>query len=284
LKAATKCRKLDCLSSFFRYAVSRGQATRNPVDGVRRPRGEKPLPVWVRPEDVRRLEAVTHGPCERAILLGLVLTGVRRQELIGLDVNDLDPELTCLTVRGKGSKERLVPVPAVLREAVQVYLATRAQKDCPALFVNRDGQRVSRRTLQRMMKRWLRDAGLAGRGYTLHSLRHSFATLLVRNQTDLRTVQELLGHSDISSTARYLHADLTSKAAAVGRLEMVLAGGGEGDVVRQAEWWAHRHGTAAHDAPVPEGEWDGSGTPVVPQSQDHGRTRARPSGRTPQDA
>ena len=174
------------------------------------------------PEDIRRLEAVTRGARERAIFLTFVLTGVRRSELINLDLQDLDTEWWTLRVRGKGSKERTVPVPPMLREALMNYLQVRSAVGCPALFVNAEGRRLRPRSLQRMMRRWLRDAGLADRGYTIHSLRHSFATLLVRNHADLRTVQELLGHSDISSTARYLHADLRSKAAAVNALEVVL--------------------------------------------------------------
>jgi site-specific recombinase XerD len=226
LKAATKCRKLDALSSFFRYAVACGYADSNPVGQVPRPRRERPLPAWIPPEDIQRLERVTRGVQERAILLTFAYTGVRRGELLGLQLGDLDQGLTSLKTHGKGNKERLLPIPALLREALQRLLATRQIGQTQALFVSRHGHPLRPKALQRMMKRWLRDAALEGRGYTLHSLRHSFATLLVRARVDLRTIQELLGHSDISSTARYLHADLTSKTQAVSQLEYVLGNRG----------------------------------------------------------
>jgi site-specific recombinase XerD len=223
LSASTKCRRLDALSSLFRYACANGYVARNPVDSVARPKRERRLPAWVTPEDIRRLEAATRGARERAVLLTLALTGVRKAELIGLNLTDLDEQMRTLRVRGKGAKERLVAVPPILRDAIQTYLRIRPESTCPAVFVNNARNRLCPGGVQRMMERWLRDSGLSGRGYTIHSLRHSFATLLVRNGTDLRTVQELLGHNDLSSTARYLHSDLTSKAAAVDKLAASLS-------------------------------------------------------------
>ncbi len=222
LKASTKCRKLDCLSSFFKHAMASGHIGCNPIDEVQRPRVEKPLPVWIPPQHIRQMERATRGIKERAILLAFALTGLRKSELIAIDLTDLDGDLASIQVRGKGGRERLVPVSPPLREALQAYLQQRPENGCPALFLNNAGKRVRSRTLQRMMQRWLHDARLIGQGYTIHSLRHSFATLLIRGGVDLRTVQELLGHSDISSTARYLHADLRSKTAAVNTLNLVV--------------------------------------------------------------
>ena len=160
LKASTKCRKLDCLSIFFKYAVASGCIHRNPVEGVSRPRTETPLPTWVPPEEIWQVERATRGPRERAILLTFVLTGIRKSELIGLDLTDLDRDIATVRVRGKGGKERLLAVPEVLREAIERYLDMRDDTACPALFFNQAGRRLQPASLQRMMKRWLRDAGL----------------------------------------------------------------------------------------------------------------------------
>ena len=174
------------------------------------------------PEDIKKLQAVTRGALEGTILLTFAYGGLRRGELLGLRLSDVDRDLAAMKVWGKGAKERLLPVPNPLREALQTYLQIRPQTDSSALFVGGRGGPLRPKSLQRMMGRWLRDAGLKAHGYTLHSLRHSFATLLVRAGVDLRTIQELLGHADLSSTARYLHADLTSKSQAVSQLENVL--------------------------------------------------------------
>lgn len=222
LKASTKCRKLDCLSAFFKYARDKGHISENPVHNVSRPRVEKPLPQWVVPQDIHQLLAATKGAAERAIVMTFVFTGVRRSELINVDITDLDADVTSLKVRGKGAKERLLPISPPLRQAIVDYLQVRPANNCPALFLNKAGRRLRPRGLQRWMRRWLRDARLSNRGYTIHSLRHSFATLLIRGGVDLRTVQELLGHSDISSTACYLHADLRSKTAAVNTLHTAI--------------------------------------------------------------
>jgi integrase/recombinase XerC len=226
LKAATKRRKLDALSSFFRYVVRRGLVDANPVEWVVRPKREKPLPTWLPLSDVEALQNAVIDPPERAILLTLLLTGVRRQELIRLDVRDWDEDAGLIRILdGKGRKGRAVPVPASLAAALRQHMSVRVGRDSEALFVNQSGRRLKPSSLQRMFRRWLRDADLEGKGYTLHSMRHTFATLALRAGVDLRALQELMGHEDLSTTARYLHTDARTKMQAAARLDDLLGQG-----------------------------------------------------------
>ncbi len=223
LKASTKRRKLNCLSSFFRYARSQGYAAHNPVDNVPRPRKEKPLPAWLTQPDIAAMHGVVNTVREQAILLTFLLTGVRRQELIDLDVADFDQASKTLRVRnGKGRKDRLLPMPRTLDKAIGVYLAERPKTPCEALFVNRNHRRLHACSLQRMMQRWLREADLAHKDYTLHSLRHTYATQSLRAGVDVRTLQQLMGHEDLSTTAGYLHTDVNGHMAAATKLEGIM--------------------------------------------------------------
>jgi hypothetical protein len=119
----------------------------------------------------------------------------------------------------------MLPVPPGLAEALTASLRSRGDAACDALFVNRRGGRLQAGSLQRMLKRWLRDAGLDGRGYTIHSLRHTFATLALRAGVDVRSLQDLLGHEDLSTTALYLHTDVQSKMTAASKLEATVVTG-----------------------------------------------------------
>ena len=219
LKAATKRRKLDCLSSFFRYAMTKGHINHNPVEGVPRPKKEGRLPTWLAQDDIQALQAVVKNTRERAILLTFLLAGLRRQELINLNLGDFDQSGKLLHIRaGNGRKDRLFPVAAAVDQALTSYLGERPGTDCDALFVNRRSRRLHVSSLQRMMQRWLRQAGLEHKGYTIHSLRHTFATQALHAGVDLRTLQELLGHEDLSTTAGYLHTDAHSRRAAATKL------------------------------------------------------------------
>ncbi len=151
------------------------------------------------------------------MVLMLLGTGLRRGELLGLDVSSLSADLSELKIRGKGERERIVPIPGQCRAALRRYLDSR-EAEAPALFLNRAGKRVGTTTFHRWFRRLLRRAGLDGSGLTPHSLRHSYATHLLRAQVDLETIRELMGHSSISVTGRYLATDPSRKRAAVERL------------------------------------------------------------------
>src|SRR5690606_28627187 len=192
----------------------------NPMSLIRTPRQAKRLPKAITIEQVERLLAAPDendvlGARDRAMLETLYSTGIRVSELVGLNVGDLDPAGECMKVRGKGSKERIAPLGAHALASIQKYLdklkgdprfsaVAKAEPEKAPLFVNKHGGRLSSRSVRRKLDKYLVQAGLDP-SISPHTLRHSFATHLLDNGADLRSVQELLGHRSLSTTQVYTH-------------------------------------------------------------------------------
>ena len=218
-------RKLAALASFYGFLQDMGYATLNPARGLPLPKVAQALSSCLSDEQARRLMEAAHTPWHRAMLALLLFAGLRRSELAAITLEDLDLENGQLVVRGKGTKQRVVPLTAVVVQTIKEYLSCRPETESRHLFVNRIGGRpIHGRVVGRMLARVLTKAGLDQHGITPHKLRHTFATHLIRNGVDVRTVQELLGHADLQTTARYLHSDTRTKRAAVGQLDASFAG------------------------------------------------------------
>ena len=214
-------RKLAALRSLYKFLIRNGQVETSPVAVVRTPKQDRRLPTCL---DESQIDALLSAPAEsagdddgpiarmliardRAILETIYSAGLRISELAGLEVDDLDTHGGSLHVRGKGKKERLVPLGSIAAEAVEEYLVCRAgagDEPVGPLFVNRRFGRLTDRSVRRMLDKYLQRAGLPA-GVTPHTLRHSFATHLLNRGADLRSVQELLGHKSISTTQIYTH-------------------------------------------------------------------------------
>ncbi|TVQ61717.1 MAG: tyrosine recombinase XerC [Phycisphaerales bacterium] len=217
--AATMARKIATLRSFYKWAHRRGLAVSNPMTLIRTPRQSKRLPKAITIEQVEQLLAAPDerdvlGLRDRAMLETLYSTGLRVSELVGLNVADLDLAGEAMRVRGKGKKERIVPLGSHALAAIRAY-AERLREDArlgspevdpshQPLFVNKHGGRLSSRSVRRKLDKYLREAGLDP-AISPHTLRHSFATHLLDNGADLRSVQELLGHQSLSTTQVYTH-------------------------------------------------------------------------------
>jgi integrase/recombinase XerC len=209
---ATIARKLATLRSFYKFLARRGDVERNPVKVIRTPRQEKRLPKFLSPADVERLLEAPQGDDpltlrDRAMLEVLYSTGIRVGELVGMDLEDIDTIGEVVRVRGKGRRERLAPLGSYAIRALDRYLAARAAtsvRDPKAVFVNRHGMRLSARSVRRKLAKYLAIAGIDPTT-TPHTLRHSFATHLLERGADLRAVQELLGHRNLSTTQIYTH-------------------------------------------------------------------------------
>jgi site-specific recombinase XerD len=222
-------RKLAAVSSFYRFLLDTGQVAANPARGLPLPKVARVLPVCVSEEQARTLLQAAHTPWHRALLALLVFAGLRRSEVTAITLADLDLDNGQLVVRGKGARQRVVPLAPLVVQAIREYLALRPAAPNDHLFVSRvTAHPVAGRVANRMLKRVLKEANLEGEPVTPHRLRHAFATRLVRNGVDLRTVQELLGHADLQTTARYLHSEIATKQAAVGRLAATFAPAGLG--------------------------------------------------------
>jgi len=220
---ATLRRKLAALSSFFAFLVDLGEISTSPVRSIPLPRAAQRIPEALTEAEIGRLLAAAQTPFERAVALLMLTAGLRRAEVGAIRREDLDLEGRLLLVRGKGSKERFVPLLPQALAALSTYLVCRPAVGVLHLFVTPQGRRLPHDFLNRSMNRLLPRAGLAGRRITPHVLRHSFATHLVRSGVDVRTVQELLGHADLSTTARYLHSDTRTKQTAVDLISTLIS-------------------------------------------------------------
>jgi len=214
-------RRAMCVRSCFDFLLETGRVAQNPARRLRLPKVRPTLPLILTTDQVTRLLGAAVTPLEQALITLLLTTGMRRAEAAALTLADIDFEAGAVRVHGKGGKDRLLPLSQPTATALRSYLTQRRKPiHAHALFVTRQGKAlaVAGDTINQALDRILARAGLAGQGITPHKLRHWFATQLVRSGVDLRTVQELLGHSSLQATEIYLQSDLRSKRKAVTRL------------------------------------------------------------------
>ncbi len=217
---ATIARKLATLRSFYKFLVKRNHVSSNPVVSIRTPKQEKKLPRFLEYEEVKKLLSTPPvntwlGARDRAILETLYSTGIRVSELVALNMDDIDFLGEVVHVRGKGKKERITPIGSSALQVIQHYMEYRNKRaqsngnfDSKVLFVNKHGRRLSTRSVRRKMDKYLKMSGLDP-DISPHTLRHSFATHMLNNGADLRSVQELLGHQSLSTTQIYTHLTTT---------------------------------------------------------------------------
>ena len=213
LSARSIQRRLSAARTFFRYLLREKHVTHNPVQSVSAPKGAKRLPENLDADRMARLLDIPgDGPLvdrDRAILELLYSSGLRLAELTDLNLGDVDMQDATVRVTGKGNKDRVVPVGSRALQALTRWHKSRAAMagpDEPALFVSNRGTRLSRRSVQARVDHWARRQGIDSKVYP-HLFRHSFATHLLESSHDLRGVQELLGHANISTTQVYTHLD-----------------------------------------------------------------------------
>jgi integrase/recombinase XerC len=213
---STTARKLATLRSFYKFLIRRGVVSVNPLSTIRTPKQEKRLPKCLDLEQVQKLldapgDADLLSARDKAMLEVLYSSGIRVSELVELEMADIDLQEGVLRVRGKGRKDRLTPIGSQAIKAIQRYfdLRTQDQRSQNAghtgrVFLNKHGEPLSTRSVRRKLDKYLVSAGLDP-GISPHTLRHSFATHLLNNGADLRSVQELLGHQSLSTTQVYTH-------------------------------------------------------------------------------
>lgn len=211
---STISRNLAAIKSFYQFLVREKYIDKDPSANLESPKLEKRLPKILSVAEVEELlkqpnNFLPTGMRDRAMLELLYATGIRVSELISLNISDVNLDMGYLKCYGKGSKERIVPVGSIAVKCVQEYINKGRPKlirtyDEPALFVNHHGNRLTRQGFWKIIKKYAQEAHI-NKDITPHTLRHSFATHLLENGADLRSVQEMLGHADISTTQIYTH-------------------------------------------------------------------------------
>ncbi len=214
-RPSTRARKAAAIRSFYRRRVVMGEAITDPSRALPSPRLESTLPRTLTVEEVERLlakpQANPRGLRDRALLEILYGAGLRASEALGLRLQDVDLDVGFVRTIGKGDKERIVPLGRMAVRAIRAYnergrpfLGGSGTLKSPELFLNNRGRKLSRQGLHAIIKRYAREAGLPD-DVSAHTLRHSFATHLLEGGADLRAVQEMLGHADLSTTQIYTH-------------------------------------------------------------------------------
>lgn len=211
---ATIARRLAALKAFYQFLLRQKYVEKDPTANLESPRLEKRLPKVLSVKEVELLlkqpdTATAAGMRDKAMLELLYATGIRVSELVCLKISDVNLEMGYIRCTGKGSKERIVPMGSIAIRSVREYLAhgrNRLVKDKSetSLFVNHHGRQLTRQGFWKIVKKYAQDAKI-NKEITPHTLRHSFATHLLENGADLRSVQEMLGHADISTTQIYTH-------------------------------------------------------------------------------
>ena len=214
LSPRSRARTLSALRTFHRFLLNEKYSGLDPTALVESPRALQPLPKLLSQAEVERLLAAPHGDealalRDRALLEVLYATGMRVSELVGLSLGDLKLDIGCLNAFGKGAKQRLIPLGEVAIEILRDYLHNgrpklQASVITELVFLNRRGKGLSRQGFWKNLKRYAIEANITQQVYP-HMLRHSFATHLLENGADLRAVQTMLGHADISTTQIYTH-------------------------------------------------------------------------------
>lgn len=212
-KASSLSRKLACLRSFYRFHLREGSVAKNPAEEIRSPKLPKPLPRVLTKDDANSLMEFPEGTSalalrDRALLETLYSTGARVSEAVGLNLGDLNLDNGLVQLRGKGRKERIVPIGDLALRAILAYRAslkvsTPVQQPSAPLFLNHRGGRLTTRSVGRLVSRY--SSRLAGGAVSPHSLRHSYATHLLDEGADLRSIQEMLGHASLNTTQKYTH-------------------------------------------------------------------------------
>ncbi|MDG2996717.1 tyrosine recombinase XerC [Vibrio parahaemolyticus] len=220
MKASSLATRLSSLRSFFDFLILRGEMSANPAKGVSAPRKKRPLPKNLDVDEVNQLLEVNEDDPlairDRAMMELMYGAGLRLAELVSVDVRDVQLRSGELRVIGKGDKERKVPFSGMATEWVGKWLRVRgdlAAPGEPALFVSKLGTRISHRSVQKRMAEWGQKQSVASH-ISPHKLRHSFATHMLESSNNLRAVQELLGHENISTTQIYTHLDFQHLAQA----------------------------------------------------------------------
>ena len=216
LNATTIVRSMVSVKQFFKYLLSEKVLSEDPTAHIKTPKMKKAIPGVISLDDVESIlgapdESTPEGLRDAAMLEILYATGIRVSELIGLKLNDVNFELGFVVVYGKGSKERVVPIGDKAREKLLSYLrdsrpALLKGREAKALFVTRRGAGMTRQGFWKIIKAQALKAGVTKK-ISPHTLRHSFATHLLERGADLRTIQVMLGHSDISTTQIYTHVE-----------------------------------------------------------------------------
>ncbi len=212
-------RTLSAVRSFYNYLQRQGLAQINPANDVSAPKQQRPLPALLDVDQTAQLLNIkSDAPLDlrdRAMMELIYSSGLRLSELVNLDLNNIDLSDQTVRVIGKGNKERMLPVGRYAITALHAWLAVRSGMVAVgenAIFINNRGRRISQRMVQLRMKEWAIKQGVNSQLHP-HMLRHSFASHLLESSSDLRAVQELLGHADISTTQIYTHVDFQHLAA-----------------------------------------------------------------------
>lgn len=211
---STISRNLAAIKSFYQYLVRERYLEKDPAANLESPKLEKKLPKILSIQEIEELlkqpnSLMPTGLRDKAMLELLYATGIRVSELISLNISDINLDMGYIKCFGKGSKERIVPLGSIAAKCVQEYISKGRNKlvrtyEESALFVNHHGNRLTRQGFWKIIKKYALEANIL-KDITPHTLRHSFATHLLENGADLRSVQEMLGHADISTTQIYTH-------------------------------------------------------------------------------